>query len=114
MTGPASPAGPRRSGSDRRDRVRGETSGNVLLPFSRIAKLRVGFEETKTGTILLLRLWLADNNKPYPFGGNADRGAYGGFVRATVAQMLRDAPQVATETGSGLFTPIFAIGALGP
>lgn len=93
--------------------VRGETSGSVLLPFSRIAKLRVGFEETKTGTILLLRLWLTGEDKPFRFGGNGDRGAYGRFIRATVARMLRDTPAIAIETGSGLFTPIFAISAFG-
>lgn len=91
--------------------VCGDRSGCVLLPFSRIARMRVGFEESRTGTVLLLRLWLSDESKPYLFGGNVDCRAYGGFVRAAVARILRDAPAVAIETGSGLFVPIFVIGA---
>jgi hypothetical protein len=91
--------------------VRGEISGGNLLAFSRIAKVRVGFEEARWGVILLLRVWLREDRKPYTFGGNLDRRDYGRFVRAAVAQMLRDEPQIPIETGAGFFTLVFVLGA---
>lgn len=93
--------------------VVGEESGRRILPFARIARMRVGFEETKSGTILLLRLWLVGERGAATFGGNEDRRAYGRFVRAAVPRLMQARPDLPIETGSGWFVPIFALGAFG-
>jgi len=93
--------------------IAGEESGRTTLPFARIARMRVGFEETKYGTILLLRLWLTGEQGSVAFGGNDNRRAYGRFVRAAVSRLMQERPDLPIETGSGWFVPIFAIGAFG-
>jgi hypothetical protein len=93
--------------------IAGGESGRVTLPFARIARIRAGFEETKSGTILLLRLWRVGERGTVTFGGNEDRRAYGRFVRAAVPRLMQERPDLPIETGSGWFVPIFAIGAFG-
>jgi len=93
--------------------IAGGESGRVTLPFARIARMRVGFEETKYGTVLLLRLWRVAERGTLALGGNEDRRAYGRFVRAAVPQLMQESPDLPIETGSGWFVPIFAIGAFG-
>lgn len=93
--------------------IEGERGSRARIPFGRIQRIRVGFEESKTGTVLQTKLWLARESKHYGLGSAGNRRDYGNFVRAAVAEMLRDAPQIAIETGSSLFVPIFLIGAFG-
>jgi len=88
--------------------ISGTESGAWRVPFVRMHRVRVGFMESKAGTILFLRLWTRDApEKKVELGGNLDRQAYGRFVRAAAAAMLRPDRKVNLETGEGLFVPIF-------
>lgn len=92
----------------------GEEGGTWRVPFAQVLRVRVGFVESKHGTILFLRLWTRDApDKKVELGGNLDRPRYGRFVRAAVAAMLRPDRAIPVETGDGLFVPIFLFGAFG-
>jgi hypothetical protein len=91
----------------------GTDTGRVLLPLGEIARLRVGFEEARSGVVPLLRLWRRGEPGSLLLVGSLDRAAYAGFVRALVARLLAERPDVPVETGSGLFVPIFVMGSFG-
>jgi hypothetical protein len=89
----------------------GARSGAVVLAFPAIERLRFGFSEPRR-LVPMVQLWRTGERRPLVFVGDGDRAGFAAFARATAAQLLRDRPPTILETGSGLFAPVFGIGAL--
>jgi hypothetical protein len=90
-----------------------DQGGIIGLFFTRIEKVRVGFTESKSGTYLFTRIWLAGEGKPVVLWGQHARQAYGDFVWALVRALFERKASTVVETGDGPFTPVFLITAFG-
>lgn len=94
----------------------GERQGLLHVPFARIARLRVGFVEAKTGKVFRSLLWLdGDEEAPIYLLPMDDDAAYANAMRAIAARLASDGRLSRVEggttkldalIGSMLFVPI--------
>ena len=71
--------------------LKGDERGFLHVPFARIARMRVGFTETRSGLIYETKIWLEDEDRPLTLHPDRDNLlGYAAAVRAT-ATALNDA-----------------------
>ncbi|WP_431282181.1 hypothetical protein ACQW02_22685 [Humitalea sp. 24SJ18S-53] len=94
--------------------VGGDDGTLLRLNFAGIARIRVGFSESKGGSYHFTRIWLTGERRPIEFMGSITTpAAYSAFVRGMVAWVLERYPGIEVQAGSGWFMPLFTIGAFG-
>ena len=85
----------------------------VRIPFTRLAKVRCAFTESRGGSDHYLRIWVDDEGKSLHLSGRGDRWNYCDFVWALTPALIAHRPAITVQTGDSYFTPIFLITAIG-
>lgn len=89
---------------------KGEQRGFLHVPFARIARMRAGFFESKTGKSFETRVWLDGEDKPLrllPVYYDDD-GAYARAVRAIAARLQADGALARVEGGTSKIDALVA------
>lgn len=85
--------------------IKGEDKGFFHLPRSRIARLRLGFTEAKSGTYYEVRIWIEGERRPlvlYPLR-HLNPGSYAAAMRALGAALEKEGNLARVYTGVSKF-----------
>lgn len=87
--------------------IKGEERGFFHLPLARIARMRLGFNETRSGIIYEVKLWIEGERKPMPLHPLRESlASYAAATRMLAAALEQDGKLARVHTGVSKFAAL--------